>query len=64
MAARCRGLDINVDLDALRARLRKVTDDELIVFGMEMRNPPLDLQELFGHCPDSRPTPHRRHQPA
>jgi hypothetical protein len=34
----CRELDVSVDLDALRSRLQKMTDEELIIFGMEMRH--------------------------
>jgi hypothetical protein len=35
---RCKELDISVDLESLRARLQKMSDDELIVFGKQMRN--------------------------
>ena len=31
-------LSTSVDVDELRARLQKMSDDELITFGMEMRN--------------------------
>lgn len=34
----CRELDVSVDLDALRARLRTMTDAELLAFGRQMRS--------------------------
>lgn len=36
MADRCKELDVSIDLDALRPRLRGMTDDELLRFGREM----------------------------
>lgn len=34
----CRELDVSVDLDALRARLRSMSDAELLAFGKQMRS--------------------------
>lgn len=34
----CRELDVSVDLDALRARLQAMREDELLAFGKQMRS--------------------------
>jgi hypothetical protein len=50
MADHCRELDISVGLDALRSRLRKTSDD-LMVFGVKMRNLIYPLRYRFDGKP-------------
>jgi hypothetical protein len=47
----CRELDNSVDLAALRLRLQKMTDDELIAFGKQVRDLVYPLRYGFNGQP-------------
>jgi hypothetical protein len=67
-------LSIAVDLDALRVRLQKMSDDELIAFGKQMRSLVYPLRYGFNGKPtisafsiqldEARKEWRRRHNPA